>query len=175
MLTLRGCAVIGVLTEDIAVRPVLNSLDQHLYVLSTLAFALIIQQVTAIHWSTEPQPFPASSRMRRVGLGDEKFWLPLVTCALAIVGLEYLYRRTLLGRASWPSPRINSRRGAGPAEARTARRELRHGRRNRWPCGLFRRRLLLAFFANGGTSTSTDSFLSPSEASATTAARSSAG
>ena len=55
----------------------LKSLDQHLYVLSTLALALMIQQVAAIKWGTEPQPFP-----RLIGLGsgvwDEKFWLPVV-------------------------------------------------------------------------------------------------
>ena len=45
-------------------RPVLKSLDQHLYVLSTLALALMIQMVTAIEWSTEPQPFPAGLRDR---------------------------------------------------------------------------------------------------------------
>ncbi len=97
-LTLLGCAIIGVITEVVAVRPVLKSLDQHLYVLSTLALALMIQQVTAIEWSTEPQPFP-----RMIGLGsgdwDEKFWLPVAACAASIGGLEYLYRRTLVGRA----------------------------------------------------------------------------
>jgi branched-chain amino acid transport system permease protein len=97
-LTLVACAIIGVITEFVAVRPVLKSLEQHLYVLSTLALALMIQQVTAIKWGTEPQPFP-----RIVGLGtgvwDEKFWLPVVACGLAILGLEYLYRRTLVGHA----------------------------------------------------------------------------
>ena len=80
-LTLVLCAVIGVITEFIAVRPVLKSLDQHLYVLSTLAVALMIQQVAAIKWGTEPQPFP-----RLLGLGsgvwDEKFWMPVVACAI---------------------------------------------------------------------------------------------
>src|SRR5947207_3017617 len=98
LLTLLGCALIGVITEFVAVRPVLKSLEQHLYVLSTLALALMIQQVTAIKWGTEPQPFP-----RLVGWGngvlDEKFWLPVAACALTIAGLEYLYRRTLVGRA----------------------------------------------------------------------------
>ena len=97
-LTLAACALVGVITEFIAVRPVLKSLDQHLYVLSTLALALMIQQVTAIEWSTEPQPFP-----RLFGLGsgfsDEKFWLPVIACGLAIVGLELMQRRTLVGRA----------------------------------------------------------------------------
>src|SRR5581483_7181919 len=49
---LLACALVGVLTEIIAVRPVLRSLERHLYVLSTLAFALLIQQFTAIEWST---------------------------------------------------------------------------------------------------------------------------
>jgi branched-chain amino acid transport system permease protein len=30
---------------------------------------------------------------------DEKFWLPVLACAITILGLEYLYRRTLVGRA----------------------------------------------------------------------------
>jgi branched-chain amino acid transport system permease protein len=98
LLTLACCAVIGVLTEFIAVRPVLKSLDQHLYVLSTLALSLMIQQVTAIEWSTEPQGFP---RLFGIGSGvwDEKFWLPVVACGLTFVGLELLYHHTLVGRA----------------------------------------------------------------------------
>ncbi|MGA2124775.1 MAG: branched-chain amino acid ABC transporter permease [Xanthobacteraceae bacterium] len=98
VLTLACCAVVGIVTEIVAVRPVLKSLEQHLYVLSTLAVALMIQQVTAIEWSTEPQPFP---RVFGIGSGtaDEKFWLPVAACAATIVGLELLYRRTLIGRA----------------------------------------------------------------------------
>jgi len=98
LLTLLGCGIVGVVTEVVAVRPVLASLDKHLYVLSTLALALMIQQVTAIEWSTEPQPFP-----RIIGWGtgnwDEKFWLPVAAGAATIFALEYLYRRTLMGRA----------------------------------------------------------------------------
>src|SRR3977135_703210 len=54
VLPLLGGALVGVVTEIVAVRPVLKSLDQHLYVLSTLALALMIQQYTAIEWSTAP-------------------------------------------------------------------------------------------------------------------------
>ena len=96
IVTLAGCAVVGVVTEVIAVRPVLTKLDQHLYVLSTLALALMIQQLTAIEWSTEPQPFP---RLFGIGNGDpldEKFWLPLVACAAVIIGLAITFR--VLGR-----------------------------------------------------------------------------
>src|SRR3954447_22918795 len=90
VLTLAACALIGVVTEIVAVRPVLKSLDQHLYVLSTLALALMIQTFTAIEWSTEPQPFP---RLLGIGGGgplDEKFWLPVLACAATIIGLELL-------------------------------------------------------------------------------------
>src|SRR6201999_3643297 len=57
-LTLVCCAIVCIITEFIAVRPVLKNLDQHLYVLSTLAVALLIQQITAIKCGTEPNPFP---------------------------------------------------------------------------------------------------------------------
>lgn len=98
VLTLAVCAVVGVLTEIVAVRPVLGALDQHLYVLSTLALALMIQQFVAIEYSTEPAPFPRLLDWGQ-GLADEKFWLPLLACAVVIAGLEWTYRRTLVGRA----------------------------------------------------------------------------
>ena len=44
---LAGGALLGVVTEILAVRPVLKSLDQHLYVLSTLALALAAALPTA--------------------------------------------------------------------------------------------------------------------------------
>src|SRR6202171_2150698 len=57
-LALAGRVILGIVTEIVAVRPVLKSLDQHLYVLSTLALALMVQQFTAIEWGTEARPFP---------------------------------------------------------------------------------------------------------------------
>lgn len=101
-LTLLLCAAIGVVTEVVAVRPVLKTIEQHLYVLSTLAVALMIQQLTAILWSTEPQPFPrllAGAGAAAGGILDEKFWLPVAACAAVVAGLELLVRHTLAGRA----------------------------------------------------------------------------
>jgi branched-chain amino acid transport system permease protein len=91
-------AVLGLVTEIVTVRPVLKSIEQHLYVLSTLAFALMVQQVTAIEWGTEAQPFPPLFPPAE-GWLDQKFWLPILACAVTIGGLEFLYRRTLIGRA----------------------------------------------------------------------------
>jgi branched-chain amino acid transport system permease protein len=98
ILALAGGALLGVVTEILAVRPVLKSLDQHLYVLSTLALALMVQQFAAIEWSTEPQPFPRIFDIPRGGF-DQQFWLPMLACAVTIVGLELLYRHTLVGHA----------------------------------------------------------------------------
>src|SRR5262249_311262 len=98
LLVLAAGAVFGIVTEIVAVRPVLKSLDQHLYVLSTLALALMVQQFTAIEWGTEARPFPKLIDLPR-GDFDQQFWLPMLACAAVIVGLEFLYRRTLVGRA----------------------------------------------------------------------------
>src|SRR5579883_465782 len=42
LLVLIGGAIFGIITEILAVRPVLRSIEQHLYVLSTLALALMV-------------------------------------------------------------------------------------------------------------------------------------
>ena len=98
VLVLACGAVLGLVTEVLTVRPVLKSIEQHLYVLSTLAFALMVQQLVAVEWGTEAQPFP---RLIPIGPGwlDQQFWLPMLACAVTIVGLELLYRKTLIGRA----------------------------------------------------------------------------
>lgn len=98
LLALSGGVVLGLVTELVAVRPVLKSLDQHLYVLSTLALALMVQQFTAIEWGTDARPFPRLFDLSRGGF-DQQFWLPMLACAAVIVGLELLYRHTLIGHA----------------------------------------------------------------------------
>src|SRR6201985_3390212 len=148
--TLAACAVVGVITEVIAVRPVLNKLDQHLYVLSTLALALMIQQVTAIKWSTEPQPFP---RLLGIGNGDpldEKFWLPMVACAVVIIGLEFLYRHTLVGRAFLAIAEDNfAARALGLPERNLRMASFAMAGMIGGIAGFSSGELLLAFFANG--------------------------
>lgn len=102
VLVLACGALLGIVTEVLTVRPVLKSVEQHLYVLSTLAFALMIQQVVAIEFGTEAYPFPVLIPIDPNsiwGIVDQKFWLPVLACAVTIAGLEFLYRRTLIGRA----------------------------------------------------------------------------
>ena len=150
VLTLVVAAAVGVITEMIAVRPVLSRLDQHLYVLSTLALALMIQQVTAIEWSTEPQPFP---RLLGIGNGDpldEKFWLPVVACAVVIIGLEFLYRHTLVGRAFLAIAEDNfAARALGLPERNLRMASFAMAGMIGGIAGFSSGELLLAFFANG--------------------------
>lgn len=148
-LTLAACALIGVATEFIAVRPVLKSIDQHLYVLSTLAVALMIQQLTAILWSTEPQPFP-----RLFGVSgdvfDEKFLLPVLACAATIAGLEWMQRRTLVGRAFLAIAEDNfAARALGLPERNLRIASYALAGAIGALAGFAGGQLLLAFFANG--------------------------
>jgi len=98
VLVLAAGAIFGIVTEIVAVRPVLRSIEQHLYVLSTLALALMVQQFTAIKWGTDARPFPRLLDLAR-GDFDQQYWLPMLACVVVIVGLELLYRRTLIGHA----------------------------------------------------------------------------
>jgi len=150
VLTLAACAAIGVATEIIAVRPVLGSLEQHLYVLSTLAFALMVQQLTAIFWSTEPQPFPRLFGIGTGGPGDEKFWLPLLACAVVMLGLEFLYRKTLVGRAFLAIAEDNfAARALGLPERNLRIASFALAGAIGGIAGFSSGELLLAFFANG--------------------------
>jgi branched-chain amino acid transport system permease protein len=148
-LAMLACgALLGVITEAVAVRPVLKSLDQHLYVLSTLALALMIQQVTAIEWSTEPQPFP---HLLSFGdsLIDQKFWLPVLACIVTIVGLELLYRHTLIGRAFLAISEDNyAARAIGLPEQRLRMTSYAIAGMIGMLAGFAGGEVLLAFFAN---------------------------
>ncbi|ONG55794.1 hypothetical protein BKE38_08370 [Pseudoroseomonas deserti] len=150
-LTLLAAAAIGVVTEFVAVRPVLKSLDQHLYVLSTLALALMIQQVTAIEWSTEPRPFPRLLELTTAhGPWDQKYWLPVVACAVTILGLEYLYKRTLVGRAFVAVAEDNfAARALGLPERNLRVASYALAGAIGALAGFSGGQLLLAFFANG--------------------------
>ena len=61
-LGLLGAVVVGAafggLTELLAIRRVLTRSDEHLWLLSTLALATMVQQVVGLWWGTEPKPFP---------------------------------------------------------------------------------------------------------------------
>ena len=92
-------AVFGVLTDLIAIRRVLARSDEHLWLLSTLALATMIQQAIGLWWGTEPKPFPRLfAQDDTAGLFDQKYWLPVAVALLMAAGLELFYRRTLYGK-----------------------------------------------------------------------------
>jgi branched-chain amino acid transport system permease protein len=92
-------AAFGALTELLAIRRVLNRSDEHLWLLSTLALATIVQQAVGLWWGTEPRPFPRLIKQDfSAGVLDQKFWLPIALAVLMAVGLEVFYRRTLFGK-----------------------------------------------------------------------------
>jgi branched-chain amino acid transport system permease protein len=92
-------AAFGLVTELVAIRRVLSRSDEHLWLLSTLALATMVQQGVALWWGTEPRPFPRLLPQDfSAGFADQKYWLPVVVALLLAVGLELFYRRTLYGK-----------------------------------------------------------------------------
>ena len=103
LLALPAAMVVGAfagwLTDVIAIRRVLKRSDEHLWLLSTLALATIVQQGVGLWWGTEPKPFPRLLPQDfSAGMADQKYWLPVVTTVLMAVALELFYRRTLYGK-----------------------------------------------------------------------------
>ena len=92
-------AAFGYLTDLLAIRRVVARSDEHLWLLSTLALATIVQQAVGLWWGTEPKPFPRIIPQDfSAGVADQKYWLPIgATIGMAVV-IELFYRRTLYGK-----------------------------------------------------------------------------
>jgi branched-chain amino acid transport system permease protein len=89
----------GYLTELVAIRRVLTRPVEHLWLLSTLAVATMVQQAVGLWWGTEPRPFPRLIPQDfSAGLLDQKYWLPIVAVVVMACGLEFFYRRTMYGK-----------------------------------------------------------------------------
>lgn len=102
-LGLLGAVVVGGtfgwVTELVAIRRVLARSDEHLWLLSTLAVATVVQHAVALWWGTEPKPFPRLIPQQfGAGVLDQKFWLPVACAVLMGLALELFYRRTMYGK-----------------------------------------------------------------------------
>jgi len=100
---LLGAVVVGGafgwLTELLAIRRVLARSDEHLWLLSTLALATMVQQAVGLWWGTEPKPFPRLIPQEfGAGVLDQKFWLTIGMAVVMAIGLELFYRRTMYGK-----------------------------------------------------------------------------
>jgi branched-chain amino acid transport system permease protein len=92
-------ALFGWITDVIAIRRVLARSDEHLWLLSTLAVATMVQQAVGLWWGTEPRPFPRLIPQEfTAGIADQKFWLPVALAIVMAIGLEAFYSRTMYGK-----------------------------------------------------------------------------
>ncbi len=91
--------VFGVLTELIAIRRILARSQEHLWLLSTLALATIVQQSVGLWWGTEPRAFPRLLEQDfTAGIWDQKYWLVIGAVILVALALDCFYRYTLFGK-----------------------------------------------------------------------------
>jgi branched-chain amino acid transport system permease protein len=99
LLSVLAGAALGYLTFEIGVRRLPTDDDQHLWILTTLALATIIQQTAVILWGNEPRPFPRLlAQDYSAGIWDQKFWMP-IGAMLAIGALVWLIvNRTMTGK-----------------------------------------------------------------------------
>ncbi|MDS1139093.1 branched-chain amino acid ABC transporter permease [Pusillimonas sp. SM2304] len=100
---LIGAVVISILfglaTERIAIRRILARSEEHLWLLSTLALATIVQQSVGLWWGTEPRAFPRLIPQDfTAGIWDQKYWLVIGTVVIVALGLDWFYRHTLFGK-----------------------------------------------------------------------------
>lgn len=100
---LAGAVAVGVgfgwLTEIVAIRRVLARSDEHLWLLSTLGLATIVQHAVGLWWGTEPRPFPRIFPQDFTsGLWDQKYWLPIGALLVIALGMELFVRKTMLGK-----------------------------------------------------------------------------
>ena len=96
--TLAIGALCGFLTELIGVRRVLERSDEHLWLLTTLALGVMLQQAVGLWWGTEPRPFPRLLPLDFAGPLDQRYWLPILLVPIVVIGLEIFYRKTLYGK-----------------------------------------------------------------------------
>lgn len=89
----------GGFTEIVAVRRTLARPDDHLWLLSTLALATIVQQCVALWWGTEPRPFPKLLPVDGTGYLHQRYWLPVLAAILMAVAVELFSRRTTVGKS----------------------------------------------------------------------------
>ncbi len=91
--------VFGVLTELIAIRRILARSQEHLWLLSTLALATIVQQSVGLWWGTEPRAFPRLLEQDfTAGIWDQKYWLVIGAVIVVALALDCFYRYTLFGK-----------------------------------------------------------------------------
>ena len=92
-------ALFGWITDVVAIRRVLARSDEHLWLLSTLAVATMVQQAVGLWWGTEPRPFPRLIPQDfSAGIADQKFWLPVALAVVMALGLAAFYSRTMYGK-----------------------------------------------------------------------------
>lgn len=105
-LALLGVGAFGLLEERVAVAPLLrNAAQHHGWIISTLAFSIIIVNASDRIWGSDPKvvpPVPGTS-LDTLQFGALTFSTAqlaiIVLAVVSIAGIEWFYKHTLVGKA----------------------------------------------------------------------------
>jgi len=96
-ITLVFMFLFGIAIQIVILRPMIGEPIISV-IMVTIALSTVFSALMKWMFGVNLQPFPRIFDLER-GRFDQQFFLPMLACAVVIVGLEMLYRRTLLGHA----------------------------------------------------------------------------
>jgi branched-chain amino acid transport system permease protein len=106
LLVMVAVGAIGLFEERVAVAPLARKPSQHHgWIISTLAFSIVILNIADHVYGTDPQPVPPvpGASLNTVQIGDLTFSTQqiavVVIAVLSIAVVEFVYKRTLPGKA----------------------------------------------------------------------------
>lgn len=102
VLTLTACAILGVLIERFAYRP-LRSAPRITALITAIGVSLLLQALAQLFWGAAPRFFPTLFELGAVRLGplrvSANYLVILIASVLLMIGLWYVVTRTRLGKA----------------------------------------------------------------------------
>ena len=113
IIAVAGCALLGVLTEKIAYKPLRNS-PKLSVLITAIGVSLFLQNLFLILFTSSPKPYPNTVNIPAVNVGPIQIsgvtLVTIVLSAVSMIALQLFVKKTKMGRA------MRARRRNGSAE-----------------------------------------------------------
>lgn len=102
MIAVAGCALLGVLTEKIAYKPLRNS-PKLSVLITAIAVSLLLENLFLLLFTSSPKPYPSTINFPPVNLGPIQIsgvtMMTILLSAVSMVALQLFVKKTRMGRA----------------------------------------------------------------------------